>query len=226
MNAADISTDNSSVALLGIGGVFTGTWEDCHHYGSVSVSAWSNRASAANGFVLQFSNDAVNVIKSITRTLAAGTGEWIRDEIPAKWVRVVYTNGGIAQTTFSLEMLKKYIDVARVAVESEDDPVNVVVTTLVPATGVAYTDRSLAVAVGGTAEPLMAANAARKVLGVANPMENMEIVWVSAVTTAAVQGLGSIPIFPGGMWEPEVPPLGAISVLAPTTGTNVSAWEG
>lgn len=92
-------------------------------------------------------------------------------------------------------------------------------------TGRAYTDRSLAVTTGGTAQQLMAANASRKTLAVANPMHQTETIWLSPVGTAAVNGQGSFPVFPGGMWEPVVAPTGAISVLAPTTGTRVTAWE-
>lgn len=93
------------------------------------------------------------------------------------------------------------------------------------ALGKSYTNRSLAITTGGTAQQLMAANSSRTVVGVANPMHQDEIIWVSAVGTAAVRGQGSFPLFPGGMWAPPVPPTGAISVLAPTTGTRVTAWE-
>lgn len=92
--------------------------------------------------------------------------------------------------------------------------------------GLPYTDRSLAITLGGTAEPLMAANAVREAVIVVNPMENMETIWINPFGgTAAVSGLGSIPIFAGGSWEPYRAPRGAISVLAPTSGTNITAGE-
>jgi len=95
------------------------------------------------------------------------------------------------------------------------------------AEGVAYTDRSLAVTEGGTAQQLMAANPTRRAVFVANTLHNTETIWINFLGgSAAVQGQGSIPIFPGGSWEPFKPPLGAISVLAPTTGTKVTAGEG
>jgi hypothetical protein len=92
--------------------------------------------------------------------------------------------------------------------------------------GQTYVDRSLAVTTGGVAQQLMAAQATRKLVSVVNTIHNAEIIWVNSVGgAAAVEGLGSIPIVPGGNWEPVVPPLGAISVLAPTTGTKITAWE-
>ncbi len=100
------------------------------------------------------------------------------------------------------------------------------VGSVAAASGAAYTDRSLAVTTGGTAQQLMAANAARKTYYVVNPMDIMETIWINDLGgTAAVGGLGSVPVFPGGWWSPVPAPLGAVSVLAPTTGKNVTAGE-
>lgn len=100
-----LDNNNSSSTPLGINATFTGTATNVTTYSSVSVSAFSDRASLTNGFTLQFSTDGTNwdIIKSYT--LAAGSIQNHFLPVSARFFRVVYTNDGVAQTVFRLQTL-------------------------------------------------------------------------------------------------------------------------
>jgi len=106
-----VSTNNSTTALLGIDAVFTGVGDDVTEYSSVSVSWNANVASAdPSGLLMQFSTDNVNWDRSIpvhshSDTLQINHGGVHRLSIIAKFFRVVYTNGSVAQTSFRLQIL-------------------------------------------------------------------------------------------------------------------------
>lgn len=98
-----VSTANSSVATLGIGAIFTGTAEDISNYAAVRVSVFANQASAANGLSIQQSSDGTNWDFADAYTVAASTQCLIGVPPYAKFIRIVYTNGGVANTVFRLQ---------------------------------------------------------------------------------------------------------------------------
>lgn len=100
-----VSTVNSSSALLGISGVFTGTSEDVKDYGSIIIAAKSDVASATNGLSIQFSTDGTNWDHIDTHTIPAATSHTLTIAPQARYFRVVYTNGGIAQASFRLQVI-------------------------------------------------------------------------------------------------------------------------
>lgn len=106
--SAIISTANSSVTPLGIAGVFTGTGEDTLQYSSITVSVFANQVSAASGLSLQQSTNNTNWDIMDAYTIPASTGKTFSVTTTARYFRIVYTNGGVAQGTFRLQTIYHY----------------------------------------------------------------------------------------------------------------------
>ncbi len=106
-----VSTNNSTTALLGISGVFTGVGDDVKDFASVSVSYSSDVANLdETGLQMQFSTDnvnwdTVNNAHSHTGTPQVNQGGIHRFPVSGNFFRVVYTNGVLAQTVFRLQTL-------------------------------------------------------------------------------------------------------------------------
>ena len=105
----NVSTLNSTVATLGIGGVFTGDGEDVSNYKSIGLFAVASHVSAVGGMQLQFSTDNVwadpLVINTKTFSLSAATPTFYNIPVEARYFRIVYTNGAVAQTYFRLQVI-------------------------------------------------------------------------------------------------------------------------
>ena len=96
-----------STTNLGISGAFTQAFQDSTADGVLFVEATvrADVASAANGFIIQESDDSADA--NFTRTVAAvtvtaNTLTIISAVIRARFWRVQYTNGGTAQASFRL----------------------------------------------------------------------------------------------------------------------------
>lgn len=104
-----VDAGNSSVALLGINATFTGAWKDITAYPSVILSLLADVAGhATDGLKLQFSSDGVNVDTTIQRfytAAMAGSAQTFKVPKFAKYLRVVYRNGGTGQATFRLQTI-------------------------------------------------------------------------------------------------------------------------
>ena len=99
-----ISTVNSSAVALGIGGVFTGAAEDITEYADIRVTVFSDQASAVDGLQIQQSSNGTNWDISDTYTIPASTGKVFSVAASSKFYRIVYTNGGAAQTALRLQV--------------------------------------------------------------------------------------------------------------------------
>jgi len=102
-----VSDGNSSNTPLGIDGVFTGTSVETLPFAVIVVSVFSDQVSAADGLVIQQSADGVNWDHDDKFTIPANTGKTFSFQPQAKYLRVVYTNGGIAQSDFRLQTTLK-----------------------------------------------------------------------------------------------------------------------
>lgn len=100
-----ISTVNSTATPLAANGVFTGTADEITPYASVSVTIFTDQASATNGLAIQQSSDGTNWDNSDTYTIPASTGKTFGVQIAARFMRVVYTNGATIQTTFRMQTI-------------------------------------------------------------------------------------------------------------------------
>jgi len=103
--SADAVTDtgNSTTALLGNGGNFTGAAFDLTPYSSWSVTVFANVASAANGLKIEWSDDGTNWDFSDSQTFVASAGNMITFGRKARYVRLNYTNGVAPQGTFRVK---------------------------------------------------------------------------------------------------------------------------
>lgn len=100
-----VSTVNTSTAALGISGVFTGTSEDISGFATISVSVFADVASATDGLQMQQSSNGTNWDNIDFYTVPASTGKTFKADVSAKFFRIVYTNGGTAQTAFRLQTM-------------------------------------------------------------------------------------------------------------------------
>lgn len=102
-----VCTQNSTNTPLGINGVFTGDWQDTLNYSEVIVSVYTDKSSITNGLVIQWSADGVGIHGDDVFTISASSGKTFSFPCQNRYVRVVYTNDGVAQTYFTLQTLLK-----------------------------------------------------------------------------------------------------------------------
>lgn len=101
-----VCVDNTTTTLLGANETFTGEWQDCLNYQEVNVSIVSDKNSAMNGLVFQWSADGINIGDTDVYSYYTASGGTNYTPNPAfRYVRIVYTNGSQAQTSFSLQTI-------------------------------------------------------------------------------------------------------------------------
>ncbi len=105
--AGVLDPTNSSTSPLGISGVFTGAAFDITGYVSINVNVMSNVPSATSGVRLEVSPDGTNWDHSHSTTYTAATGVGYIFYAEARYARVVYTNGAVAQSFFRLQTIFK-----------------------------------------------------------------------------------------------------------------------
>lgn len=88
--------------------MFTGTFVEVTPYSAATVMVHSDRASATNGLVLQWSTDGINVDDEQAFNYAgsaAGLGLVIHATVRASYFRMKYTNTGLSQSFLRLQTL-------------------------------------------------------------------------------------------------------------------------
>ncbi len=98
---------NSSTTPLGISATFTGTWVNIVRAGIIYVNTYSDQASATDGLEVDQSSDGVNIDHTDNFTIPAARGKNFAINPHAKYLRVKYTNGSVAQTEFRLQTIAK-----------------------------------------------------------------------------------------------------------------------
>jgi len=101
---------NESTTILGISGVYTGAARQSSQVAPTSSSRYNNfnvqvitdQASAANGLVIQGSQDASTWRVVAQSAIVASTPLTLSVPVTYPYYRVVLTNGGVAQTSISL----------------------------------------------------------------------------------------------------------------------------
>jgi len=102
----EVSSTNSTNIPLGAAGVFTGSsWERTLNAGVVSIAVLADQASATDGLLIEWSNDGSTIISTDTFTIPVNTGKTFTFGPAGSYVRVTYTNGAVAQTSFALEVV-------------------------------------------------------------------------------------------------------------------------
>ncbi len=104
-NKGTISTNNSTTIPLGIDGIFTGIADDIKDYAAINIAIWTNQDSATKGLSIEWSQDGTNWDEKMTVGIAASKAESYEFGVRARYFRIVYTNGGIAQGAFRLQVI-------------------------------------------------------------------------------------------------------------------------
>ncbi|MEE8598097.1 MAG: hypothetical protein V3S69_00995, partial [Dehalococcoidales bacterium] len=107
INNGMVSTGNSTGTPLGIGGVFTGVYEDTLNYNTITVGLTADESSAADGLVIEWSDDGITMVQDDRFTISPNGGKVYTFSPANRYFRAVYTNGGVAQTIFSLQTILK-----------------------------------------------------------------------------------------------------------------------
>lgn len=100
-----VSTNNSTTSTLLAAATFTGTGEDVTNYSSINVTVIASHVSATDGLSIQQSTDNSNWDITDTYTIPATTGKTYLVPRQARYLRVVYTNGGTNQSSFRLQTI-------------------------------------------------------------------------------------------------------------------------
>lgn len=102
-----VDTANSTSTPLGISAGFVGGWTNILEFGIIYISVYADQASAADGLLIEQSSDGVNVDGNDVFSIPAITGKNFSINPYAKYLRVSYTNGTVAQTEFRLQTILK-----------------------------------------------------------------------------------------------------------------------
>lgn len=103
--ASAVDGNNSLATPLNAGVAFTGTATDTLNYSHVTVSVFADQVSATDGLSVEWSSDGTNWDNFDRFTIAASTGKVFSFGPVSRWMRVVYTNGGVNQAAFRLETI-------------------------------------------------------------------------------------------------------------------------
>jgi hypothetical protein len=100
-----VDENNSTSTPLGIGGVYVGEAIDVSEYSTVTTSLYADASSADEGAQFQFSSDGINWDDTYNFTLNILESNTRRFQFPvtAKFFRIQYTNGSVAQTEFRVQ---------------------------------------------------------------------------------------------------------------------------
>lgn len=113
----------STATPLGAGGSFVSPWIDSDGYTNLAIMVFTDQDSATNGLIIELSSDGTNVDLSDEYSIGANTGEQYTIGITAKFFRVRYINGAIAQGAFRLQTTL-YINAPKASSHRIDDPVD------------------------------------------------------------------------------------------------------
>lgn len=114
-----VDPNNTTSALLGGSATFTGQWTSTLNYPQVEVSLFADQAATLQ---VQFSNDGATAIHTHTYTVVAGTGKTVDVTPHGAYYRLVYTNGAVAQGSFTMRATLKPVPSPGSVVELSDTP--------------------------------------------------------------------------------------------------------
>lgn len=100
-----VSSLNSSTTPLGIGSSFIGTIEQTTGYAVISLFVHSDKSSATNGLIIEYSSDGINFDSDDMFTFSPTGTKLFTFGVVSKYFRVRYINGSQAQTEFRLQTI-------------------------------------------------------------------------------------------------------------------------
>lgn len=245
-----IDSTNSSSTTLGANGVFTGTMFDAFNYSTLSVLVFTDQVSATNGLVIQYSTDGTNIDDNDQYTIPASNGQQFSFPLAARYYRVVYTNGAVAQGAFRIQAKVHSTPIKSSSVRASDTvagdsdtEINKVINMgvrpdlvidnikmtqsgeMLVSTRVALTPSSpTATSVGVTSASALATNANRKGLVMTNTSTakiSLNIVGGTAVLNSGIT------LYPGGNWYMDefTFTTSAIFAIASAASSNLAIQE-
>ena len=103
---AQVDADNSTITPLVADEEFVGEWKETLDYAEISITSYSDVASAVDGLCIEFSSDGVGLDGcGDNYTLSAGAEKTFSFQPQRRYYRVKYTNGAVDQTVFDLETI-------------------------------------------------------------------------------------------------------------------------
>lgn len=105
----NIDSNNSTSTPLAGDAVYTGTSTEITNYANISVSIIADQDSATDGLEIQQSQDNTNWDFVDYYTIPADSGKVFTIQPVARYLRVVYTNGSSAQSSFRLQTILKSV---------------------------------------------------------------------------------------------------------------------
>lgn len=106
-SAGHVCAENSTSTPLGSNATFTGSWQNTLDYTEVIVSVNADKNSATDGLVVQWSALGSNVDETDVFSIYANNGKTFSFPCNRQYVRLVYTNGSVAQGLFNLSTYLK-----------------------------------------------------------------------------------------------------------------------
>jgi len=106
-NNGHICEDNTSSTPLLADVVFTGVWQDTLNYNNVIIGIKTDEDSAADGLEVQWSTDGITKDDDDVFTIMGNKGKVFTFCPARRYLRLVYTNGSLDQTFFSLQTIFK-----------------------------------------------------------------------------------------------------------------------
>jgi hypothetical protein len=100
-----VSALNSTTIPLGSNDTFVGVGEDVSTFNTIDVTVLSDVVSAINGLLFEWSQDNITYNYPESFTIQANVGQYYSITPRAKYFRITYTNGAIAQTNFDLSVV-------------------------------------------------------------------------------------------------------------------------
>ena len=104
-NRGTLSINNSTTTSLGAGETFTGIADDIKDYTAINIAIWADKASATDGLSIEWSQEGTNWDEKMTVSIGASKTESYEFGVRARYFRLVYTNGAVAQTAFRLQVI-------------------------------------------------------------------------------------------------------------------------
>lgn len=103
-----VSTGNSRQVPLAANEVFVGQWEEVVDYAAITATIFTDAWSTALGAVAQFSADGVDVIDQTGATIPPNQSAHFGFSPKARYFRIVYQNGPVAQTVLEVEVSYRF----------------------------------------------------------------------------------------------------------------------
>jgi hypothetical protein len=100
-----ISNVNSTSDALGVDGIFTGLYENVSSYSCITTMIKSSTLSLINGIEFHFSMDGITTDYKKTFTLKLNEIFYECITVPCKYFKLVFKNGGYAQTSFNIQTM-------------------------------------------------------------------------------------------------------------------------